>query len=127
MTDIIDRRVTRRGFGKMAGCALTSLALGDACMIANEPAAGADGRLTSRPRSGVATSAKSGALELATGRDAILQLPSVLSDGPLPLLLLLHGANGTGAGMLRRVGSAADEAGIAVLAPDSRGATWDAI
>jgi predicted esterase len=29
--------------------------------------------------------------------------------------------------MLRRLGAAADEAGIAVLAPDSRGSTWDAI
>ena len=29
--------------------------------------------------------------------------------------------------MLRRIGPAADQAGIAVLAPDSRGTTWDAI
>jgi len=127
MTDFIDRRISRRQFGKTAGCALTALALGDACMVANEAAAGADGRLTARPRGGVATSAKGGPLGLADGRDAILQLPSAPADGPLPLLLLLHGASGSGAGMLRRVGAAADEAGIAVLAPDSRGGTWDAI
>ena len=128
MSDFIDRRITRRQFGKTAGCALTSLALNDACgLVAGGPAPGADGRISARPRGGVATSAKSGPLGLASGRDAILQLPSTLSDRPLPLLVLLHGANGTGATMLRRVGAAADEAGIAVLAPDSRGGTWDAI
>ena len=44
-----------------------------------------------------------------------------------PLLVLLHGATGSAEGVLRRVGSAADAAGVAVLAPDSRGTTWDAI
>jgi predicted esterase len=43
------------------------------------------------------------------------------------LLVLLHGAGGSGEGVLRRLGSAADEAGLAVLAPDSRDASWDAI
>jgi phospholipase/carboxylesterase len=88
---------------------------------------GGDARLSARPVGGVAMSATSGALGLADGRDAILQLPSTAASGPLPLLLLLHGATGNGAGMLRRVGAAADAAGIAVLAPDSRGTTWDAI
>ena len=46
---------------------------------------------------------------------------------PFPLLVLLHGAGGNGEGMLRRLGTAADEAGVAVLAPDSRDATWDAV
>jgi predicted esterase len=41
--------------------------------------------------------------------------------------LLLHGAGGSGAGILRRLGPIASEAGIAVLAPDSRGTSWDAI
>ena len=57
----------------------------------------------------------------------ILQLPSKPAEGPLPLLVLLHGAGGSGAGILKRLGTFADEAGIAVLAPDSRGSTWDAI
>lgn len=46
---------------------------------------------------------------------------------PLPLFVLLHGAGGSGPGVLRHLGSAADEAGIAVLAPDSRDSSWDAI
>ena len=40
---------------------------------------------------------------------------------------MLHGAGGSGEGVLRRVATAADEAGVAVLAPDSRDSTWDAI
>jgi phospholipase/carboxylesterase len=54
-------------------------------------------------------------------------MPTKLPDTPLPLLVLLHGAGGSGAGILRRLGSAADAAGVAVLAPDSRDHTWDAI
>jgi predicted esterase len=66
-------------------------------------------------------------LEIGGARDAVLQLPSIVPDGPLPLFVLLHGAGGSGEGVLRRVGSAADAAGVAVLAPDSRDSTWDAI
>jgi phospholipase/carboxylesterase len=40
---------------------------------------------------------------------------------------LLHGASGSGEGVLRRFGSIPDNAGIAVLAPDSRSSTWDAL
>lgn len=45
----------------------------------------------------------------------------------MPLLLFLHGATQNGAGMLRRIGPAADAAGVLVVAPDSRGTSWDAI
>jgi phospholipase/carboxylesterase len=45
----------------------------------------------------------------------------------MPLLVLLHGASGSGAGVLRRLGSFAEEAGLAVLAPDARDSSWDAI
>jgi phospholipase/carboxylesterase len=61
------------------------------------------------------------------GRDAILQMPSKAVSGQLPLMVLLHGAGGTGARMLRRLGPAGDAAGIALLAPDSRASTWDGI
>ena len=54
-------------------------------------------------------------------------MPSTPADGKVPLLVFLHGATQNGAGMLRRIGPAADKAGVAVLAPDSRGTTWDAI
>ena len=67
------------------------------------------------------------ALELARSRDGLLQIPAAPASHQLPLLVLLHGAGGSGAGVLRRLGSAASDIGVAVLAPDSRASSWDAI
>jgi phospholipase/carboxylesterase len=120
-------RVTRRRFGVVAGGALVSFAVGGGCQ-GSAQGEGSDGRITARPRTGVTTSGTgSRRLELGADRDGVLQLPSNPTAGPLPLLLLLHGAGGSGAGILRRLGAAADAAGLAVLAPDSRGSSWDAI
>ena len=67
-------------------------------------------------------------LGLAEGRDGILMVPADAPAGPLPLMVLLHGAGGNGGNMVRRLGAAVDAAGIAVLAPDSRNpGTWDGI
>jgi phospholipase/carboxylesterase len=119
--------VDRRQFAITAGCALASVAFGDACAAATR-AAGEDGRLTARPRAGAATALKSGPLGLGRGsRDGTIQMPSRMPDGKVPLLVYLHGASGNGAGQLRRIGPAADQAGVAVLLPDSRNGTWDAI
>jgi phospholipase/carboxylesterase len=123
----VNTRITRRQFSVTAGYALASVAFGDACATATG-AAGDEGRLTARPRAGVASSLKSGSLGLGRdGRDGVIQLPSRMPDGNVPLLVFLHGASGNGAGQLRRIGPAADHAGVAVLAPDSRNGTWDAI
>jgi phospholipase/carboxylesterase len=74
------------------------------------------------------TSLPSGALGLGGGeRDGVIQMPSIRTEGKVPLLVFLHGATQNGAGMLRRIGPAAEQAGVAVLAPDSRDTTWDAI
>jgi len=87
-----------------------------------------DGRLTARPKPNVATSVeRRSTLGLGGDRDAILQLPSTTAAAPVPLLVVLHGATGSGEGMLRRVADAAEAAGVAVLAPDSRDGTWDGI
>jgi phospholipase/carboxylesterase len=120
--------ITRRHFTAIVGGAFGAFAFGDACRIESEPVQGSDGRLTARPQGiGVTSAEGRRPLGLANGRDAILQLPEKSVKGPLPLLVLFHGANGSAEGILRRVGSAADAAGVAVLAPDSRGGTWDAI
>lgn len=126
-TLVLTMPITRRRFSAIAGGALASFALGEAC---REPSQGDDGRLASRPRADVATSGEGRrALGLDRGRDAILQLPTNVTTKttPLPLLVLLHGAGGSGEGVLRRLGPAADDAGVAVLAPDSRDSSWDAI
>jgi len=122
------RALTRRGFGVAAGCTLMSAMLDDACAVFTGAATASDPRLSARPRRDAVTSLKSGQLGLSSGdRDALIQLPSTTPDGPLPLLVFLHGATQNGAGMLRRIGPAAEQAGVAVLAPDSRATTWDAI
>jgi predicted esterase len=130
---------SRRRFVAMAGSSLALIAIGQACR-ARWPSD--DGRLAARPHEGARTSASDAgggtgsgaggggttALGLEPGRDAILQVPSQGASGaPLPLLVLLHGAGGSGEKVLGRLGTAPADAGVAVLAPDSRGGTWDAI
>jgi phospholipase/carboxylesterase len=123
----LDAQVTRRRFVATAGSALVSVACGDACRAATQSAQ-RDGRLNARPGSATTTSLHSGPLGLGDGeRDGIIVMPSKVPDGKIPLLVFLHGATQNAAAMIRRVGPAAEEAGVAVLAPDSRTRTWDAI
>ena len=112
----------------LTGSALASLALAGGCQRDDHPQQNTDGRLTARPRAigGTPTSGQS-LLGLHPSRDAILRIPSTTFAAPLPLLVLLHGAGGSGEGVLGRLGSSPDEAGVAVLAPDSRESSWDAI
>jgi phospholipase/carboxylesterase len=119
-------RITRRQFTAAGGSALVSLLFENACGASSAQVGG--GRLAARPRQGVTTSLESGPLGLGRGdRDGVIQMPSAKREGALPLLVFLHGATQNGAGMLRRIGATADQLGIAVLAPDSRRGTWDAI
>jgi phospholipase/carboxylesterase len=127
MAGTLTSRVTRRQFAVSAGCALASIGFGQACTVPATSAEGSDGRLSARPRGRVSTSLTGGPLGLGGTRDGVIQMPSTAIHGNVPLLVYLHGASQSGAGMLRRIGPAADQAGIAVLAPDSRGTTWDAI
>ena len=121
--------MTRRRFGAMTGAALAACVLGCRGRAATRGA----GRLTARPRTPVSAGArrpKPGSHPLALGgeRDAILLIPAGAPASALPLLILLHGAGGNGGNMLRRLGAAADTAGIAVLSPDSRDPrSWDGI
>ena len=120
--------VTRRRFARIAGTALASVAVGGACRGSEAGTAPDQGRISARPRKDVTTSGTgTRPLGLGESRDGLVQLPPDLAAGALPLLVLLHGAGGSGAGILRRLGAAASDAGVAVLAPDARGPTWDAI
>ena len=126
--DFSDSRINRRQFVAAGGSAFLSFTFAGACGASGAAQAG-EGRLFARPRAARAsTSLESGPLGLGGGdRDGVVQVPSAKRDGAVPLLVFLHGATQNGAGMLRRIGAAADARGIAVLAPDSRQRTWDAI
>lgn len=116
---------TRRDFCKTAASTFASLAFASAC---RRVVGSNDGRLAARPRDGVKTTAVGQImLGLDRERDAILQLPKTVSQTSLPLLVMLHGATQSAEDMFWYLGSTPEEAGIAVLAPNSRGTTWDAI
>src|SRR4051812_27265491 len=115
-----DERITRRRFGAAIGSAFGALALGDACVVATREAAD-QARRPARPRSNVTTSLTTGPPGLGDGgRDGVAQMPSAAASGPVPLLLFLHGATQSGAGMLRRIGPAAHQGGLAGAAPHLR-------
>lgn len=119
--------ITRRRFSLLGGGALLAGALGS-CRLQTAPQDSSNARLAARPRSNVRTSVNGEhALGLDTARDAILKLPGKPSGTPLPLAVMLHGAGQSAEWMLGRVESAADEAGVAVLAPYSRDYSWDAV
>jgi phospholipase/carboxylesterase len=118
---------TRRTFCSFAGSTIASLTLGSGCrhVLKSMPN---DGRLSARPRTGVKTS-QTGEIKLGLDRerDAVLHIPKNAGESPLPLLVMLHGATQSAGDMFWYLGSAHEEAGIAVLAPNSRDTTWDAM
>ncbi|MGH9387578.1 MAG: alpha/beta hydrolase [Vicinamibacterales bacterium] len=67
-------------------------------------------------------------LGLSNGRDGVIIVPaSYQPSTPSPLIVMLHGAGGTGEGIASRFGLA-EEFGLILLAPDSRSErTWDLI
>lgn len=86
------------------------------------------GRLRARPRTPESGVAPAGLLPLGLDRDrdGFLFVPSRAQAGePLPLVLMLHGAGASGMDGLGPFLDRADEAGLILLAPTSRGRTWD--
>jgi len=105
-----------------------SFATGSACSRMAETAFARDGRLAARPRESVKTTATGRVmLGLHTERDAILQLPANATQSSVPLLVMLHGATQSAEDMFWYLGTTHEEAGVAVLAPNSRDTSWDAI
>ncbi len=67
-------------------------------------------------------------LELDNARDGLLYVPkSYQADRPAPLVLMLHGAGGTARGGLAPFLEEAEASSFLLLAPESRGETWDVI
>jgi phospholipase/carboxylesterase len=132
--------LTRRGFllavGRMAA---TGLLAGCRIRVPDGPpegrGSGAAALLTARPGvspneppAQVSTAPGTRPLALVARRDTLVHVPPVLASArAVPLVVTLHGAGGdaeSGLGLLRPL---ADERGFLLLAPASRGQTWDAV
>src|SRR5918997_6197778 len=89
--------------------------------------AGMEARLRARPvRVTGSTPVGLQPLMIGAARDSHLYVPTTYrADRPAPLVLLLHDAGGHARHGLDLLRSLADAAGLLVLAPASRGHTWD--
>lgn len=68
------------------------------------------------------------ALDIGSGREALLHVPKKYAPGaPAPVLILLHGAGGRAPDLVPAFSDTAEARGILILAPQSRGRTWDVI
>lgn len=92
-----------------------------------DTARAAPGRLVARPAPPTEQPVLGkSSLGLATGRDGLLYVPtSYNAAAPAPLVLMLHGAGQSAEIGIRPFLSFADTAGAILVAPDSRGGTWD--
>ena len=121
--------ITRRHFNLLTAGTVASLALSSsACSRFGDSALARDGRLTARPRDGSKTTVTGQtALGLEPERDAILYVPKNTTQSSVPLLVMLHGATQSAEDMFWYLGNTPEEAGVVVLAPNSRATTWDAM
>jgi phospholipase/carboxylesterase len=88
------------------------------------------GRLRARPDPPSSDAARAGLRPLGLGstRDGLLYVPAGYGAGNMaPLALTLHGAGGDARSGISHFLHLADEAGVVLLAPESRGRTWDVL
>ncbi|WNG32454.1 phospholipase [Archangium violaceum] len=86
------------------------------------------GRLHARPRLPTVAAPERGLMPLGFGgvRSGLLSVPKgYLAGQPMPLVVMLHGAGGNASHALSPWRMLADEVGLLLLAPESRGPTWD--
>jgi phospholipase/carboxylesterase len=120
--------ISRRGFALGAAGVLASCVAGQGCDRRRDSRQSPVATLRARPLTTVTTrDAGTQALDLGGARDAVLHLPPEIGSRPIPLVVLLHGAGGDGEGFVRGLLPLVGAARIALLAPDSRGSTWDAV
>lgn len=129
MTSLDHRHLTRRTFLRVAGL---GAAFSTACKgagVKDALALTTGGRLSARPGTPTETIAPGEhPLGFGNDRDGILYVSArYVATTPAPLVMMLHGATGSARGALRPFRELADDAGLVLLAPESRGTTWDAI
>jgi phospholipase/carboxylesterase len=143
-----DDMISRRNFLKLTGgaAATTFAGLLAACGagrttagVAEESARGQQGtgsaasrgRLLAKPTSPQADSPVPTGLKplgLGSGRDGLIYVPAgYRPTEEAPLVLMLHGAGGDARSGISPFLDLADEAGLVLLAPESRGRTWDVL
>src|SRR4051812_18195880 len=84
------------------------------------------GRLRARPAAAAGARFADGTAALDGG--ALLHVPPAAATGAAtPLVVLFHGAGSSAAAGLGLLAALADDAGLVLLAPQSRGSTWDII
>jgi predicted esterase len=94
------------------------------------PLSGRHGRLSARPPKVAPTAAQASGLGRMTvaDREALVLVPEGYAPGrPVPLLVALHGAAHDANSILSPLSEAARKLGVLLLAPKSKGITWDAI
>lgn len=121
--------ITRREFAATLAAVAVPGVLAGCDTATAPPQSQGSGRLTARPGPPTGTvSAGTFPLGLATGRDGLLFVPSGYSaTQPAPLILALHGAQGTAASQLTLWTPHATARTMVVLAVDSRLTTWDGV
>jgi predicted esterase len=111
------------GAGVLAGCGLQ--------LPGSPGSTGTAARLTARPQPELPAAPPAPGtqpLDLGVERPPLLHVPPGLAAGSaVPLVVALHGAGGNAETGLGILGGLADERGLLVLAPASRGSTWDAV
>ena len=121
------RPISRRDALRIAAVAAAAIATGCRQAPSVDRTKRAPGRLLSRPSfPKFAPNIGRSRLGLASGRDGILYVPASYSAAaPAPLVLMLHGAGQSAEIGIRPFLPLADAAGLVLVAPDSRGSTWD--
>lgn len=67
-------------------------------------------------------------LGVGQGRDGLINVPASYRDGqPMPLMIMLHGAGADAAAILPAMRRQSEAHGFLLVAPESRGRTWDAV
>src|SRR5215204_3424575 len=129
--------INRRDFLRLVGGA-ASAGLLAACDSEGEglkgqqevDSASSRGRLRARPDPPPSDAARAGLRPLGLGstRDGLLYVPAGYgADNMAPLALTLHGAGGDARSGISHFLHLADEAGVVLLAPESRGRSWDVL
>lgn len=127
VSGFIQRRtimLDRRRFVMQCGIGATALMSGG-CDTITGVFGGAGSHLDATPRTPSKTITQGyHKLDFGAARDGFLLVPSAAGVGPVPLLVMFHGAGASSSEFNQLTGNA-ESVGFALLVPDSRSAEWD--